>query len=328
MLDLDEHGALTERFVNTKPEGDLDPSVLSATRDNLQYLTEEGNKRGIQVLMGMGDAQNLGGGLRGLNSVAAALKNLEKQKKKEEREGEIQLLQALLDQLAAVDAEITGLRDQIKELDDKINVLRDVMQGLADGTLDLEDALSKPEVAEAIREWERRNPGKKFDRDAEGAKGELYDILAVQSGIYVDRRSDIERQLDAAVDRQKDIVSRIGDIDSNLALSLKQKRAEASEISGQGFSEAFTVSDVTTTQEIAADANTQENGFRDASSNALVSSSESDDFLGSAFGDDSALDFASADFGNQFASATQPAAAESETHQSLDKTPKIETGIG
>jgi len=346
MKELGEHGSLTERFASVIAEDvafaqmqahedtmgaiDLDLDAVNAVSDHLQYLAEEGLKRGIQVLVGMGDAANLGAGLRGLNGVASALQNLEKQKKREKQEAEERHLQNLLDQLAAVDIEIAGLRDQIEALDNKINVLSNVLQGLSDGTLSMEDALENPEVARALREWERRNPGKTFDKDADDAKGMLEEILAVQLGIAVDQRSDLERQLDGALERRSSIINEIDGID-NSAAPIEEKRVQANEISSQSYVAADTTRAVTTTGEIEGDAKLHQDGFRGGDATSQMKHDEAANEIDAMFGDDNALDFASApELGNQFASAVDPSTDEPKLAPEIvsESTPKFETGLG
>ncbi len=324
-----QEGALTERFAATGyvATAGFDLIAYTATRSHLQELTEEGDKRGIQIQMDMGTSEGIGGGLRGFNGVVAAKESLEKQKKRRERELANQRLQALLDQLAGVDADIEKLQKQIDELDHKIDVLGEVMQGLSDGTISVDEALSRPEVAEAIREWERRNPGKKFDKDAENAANVLAEILAVQSGAYAEQKSALEQQLDAAVEKRDAIIGKIGEIDKDLALSLSEKRAKASEISSEGFTEAFTVAEATATEEIAQDAETHQDNHRESALDTTEDAMESNEELDSMFGEDSALEFASSDFGPQFANATQPPSAEEKPETTVENAPKPETGL-
>lgn len=198
MVALSEQGALVNRFQDHQLQiaGGMDLTAYIGTRHSLIDLTEEGNKRGIQVLVGMGDVEEMGGALRGANAVAASLQNQQKEEKERKEAAKRRQLQLLLDELAALGEKIDGLADQIEKYDVKIDALETAMVGISNGTLDLENALSDPHVVDAVADWEART-GKRFDPNAENAADVLVAILAVQRDEYLaDRNALVERHND------------------------------------------------------------------------------------------------------------------------------------
>ena len=98
MVDLSQQGALTESFQETglPPASALDMAAYDGTRNHLQELTEEGNRRAIQVLIGMGTANELGGGLRPAEAAQAAMRRNETAEKEEKERAKDSFLLALL----------------------------------------------------------------------------------------------------------------------------------------------------------------------------------------------------------------------------------------
>ena len=170
---------LTEATAFLGPE--LEQDHIAPKISDAEQQINEGQKRAVQLRVGMGDAENLSGGLQGAGSAEAA----RRRSKNEEKEAKQRLadmqLQALLDQLGAIDAKIDAIDEQISELEAKIDVLNETMEALLRGDIDVAGAMNRPEVAEAIREWEKRNPGRKFDPSSEDAQDIMVAIMSSQT---------------------------------------------------------------------------------------------------------------------------------------------------
>lgn len=136
MVVLSVQGALVSRFQDHQPEtsSGLDLSAFIQTRHNPIDVTDEGNKREIQVLVGMGDINEIGGALRGANAVATQFEIQRKEEKERKEAAKRRQLQALLDQLAELDAQIAEIDKKIGVLEDKIDALNDAITGLQDGS--------------------------------------------------------------------------------------------------------------------------------------------------------------------------------------------------
>lgn len=233
-LGLGEHGALKERFVGTTFANDssLDLSGYISARHNLINLTEEGNKRGIQVQMGMGEIEQLGAGLQSANGAVAAIINERRKEDKEKKDREARRLQAYLDSLRE---EIDALGDEIDALDKRIDNVEDIMQQLQDGSIDAEEAMRDPEVADAISAWEQRT-GKKFDPEADNAA----DVLTAILGAH---RDELLTERNALQDHFNDLVDRHNQASGATAQLQPGQHREAREIAEQGYSASATVID-------------------------------------------------------------------------------------
>jgi len=213
-----QDGALVERFQDTgfAVDNGFDLSAYISSRHNLLDLTEEGNKRGIQVLVGMGDVEEMGGALRGANAVASALQNQKKEEKERKNSAKRRQLQVLLDELADLNAQITAIDEQIDILEGKIDVLNETMTQLQDGSMTVEEAISDPDVSDAVKDWERRT-GKKFDPNDPEATDILVAILAAQVDEYGNdiaalkrerteleiKRDEVQSEVDKVVEMKK-----------------------------------------------------------------------------------------------------------------------------
>lgn len=325
MTALHEQGALTQQFRATLTLGAFigeAKAALAPDQSAMSAQVEEGLKRGTQVLMGNGDVQELGAALRGADSVTASKMNDERQKEQEKKDHEARRLQALLDELAAIDIQIAELEGQIDELNERIDTVDNLMEGLQDGSVSVEDALQHPEVIDALRK-----SGKTIDPNDPEAADALAAILATHGNSLRNERDGLQGQLDGLNRRRDDIVNDVKEIDSDLGLSLYDKREIAATISDDGYGQARTVSRTTQTDVIQADGF----GFLEDFSNDEYSSDHSADQSNAAlddlFGDDSALDFASADFGQQFSAASQPVTAKDiELADNIDF--KLNNGMG
>jgi len=231
-LGLGEHGALKERFVGTAFANDssFDLSGYIGARHNLINLTEEGNKRGIQVQMSMGEIEQLSAGLQGANGAVAAIINERKNEEKEKKDREARRLQAYLDSLRE---EIDALGKEIDALDERIDNVEDIMQQLQDGSIDAEEAMQDPEVASAISAWEQRT-GKKFDPEADNAADVLTAILGTHRDELLTERNALQDRFNGLVDKHNQAS------EATARLQPGQHR-EAREVAEQNFQASKTV---------------------------------------------------------------------------------------
>ncbi|AEI93085.1 hypothetical protein [Roseobacter litoralis] len=325
MTALQEPGALKQQFKATLTLGAFIGEakvVLAPDETQPETLVNEGLKRGIQVQMDMGDTQQLGAALRGADSATASKMNEERQKKQEKKAREARRLQALLDDLAAIDIQIAELVGQIDELNERIEAVDSLIDGLEEGSLSVEDALQHPEVIEALRK-----SGKTIDPNDPEAADALAAILATHGSSLRNERDGLQGQLDGLNRRRDDIVNDIKEIDNDLGLSLEDKRAKAAESSSEGWEQADVVSDVTQTVAVKADGFGFLEDFRNDEYSSDHNAEQSNAALDDLFGDDSALDFASDDFGKQFSAASPPVTTkDTELASNIDF--KLNNGMG
>lgn len=324
MTALHEQGALKQEFRATLTLGEFlgeAKAVLAPSQTEPDAQVKEGLARGVQVLMDNGDAQQLGAGLRGVDSVTASKMNDERRKQKEKKDREARRLQALLDELAAIDAEIVKLEGQIDELNERIEAVDSLIDGLEDGSVSVEEALQHPEMIEALRK-----SGKTIDPDDPNAKEILVGILAGHGASLTNERDGLKERVDGLNRRREHIVDSVKDIDSDLGLSIEQKRASAASISDKGYGEADVVAEVAVTQEVVADASIFRVGSRDQDVVSDQDTERSSHALDDLFAGDSALDFASADLGKQFSTVSPP---ETDNQIALTNTSdlKLENGM-
>lgn len=207
-----QHGALMESFstAGVANAETFDMDAYDNVREYMRGLSEEGDKRAIQVQMDMGTAEQLGGGLRGLNATTATKQKEAREKKNRERDIANRHLQALLDQINALGEQIDDLQNQIDVKQRQIEKLNLTISTLNDGSLDPESALEESEVKNAVRAWEERT-GRKYDANADNASDILVAILAgrvdelgneiaileTKKNILETQRTDLLQQADA-----------------------------------------------------------------------------------------------------------------------------------
>lgn len=282
----------------------------------------EGLLRGIQVQMDNGSIQELSGALRGADSVTAAKVQEDQRNQKEKKAREARRLQALLDELAAIDIQIADLEGQIDALSERIDTVDSLIEGLEDGSISVEEALQNPEIIEALRK-----SGKTIDPNDPEAADALAAILGTHGSSLRNERDGLQGQLDGLNRRRDDIVNDVKDIDNDLGQSLEDKRARAADISDDGYGQADAFFVETQTDAVRTDGFGFWDDFRNDEYSSDHDADQSNAALDDLFGDDSALDFASADFGHQF-SAASPPAAEDDRELANNVDFKLNNGIG
>ncbi|WP_195819416.1 hypothetical protein [Roseobacter sp. MH60115] len=324
MSSLNEQGVLTRQFEIARildVSGKDAELPLDNDANSPKSQIAEGLLRGIQVQMDNGSIQELGGALRGADSVTATKVQEDQRRQKEKKDREARRLQALLDELAAIDTEIAALEGQINELNERIDTVDSLIEGLQDGSISVEEALQNPEVIEALR-----NSGKTIDPNDPDAADALAAVLGTHRVSLAGERDGLQGQLDGLNRRRDDIVNDVKEIDNDLGLSIEDKRASAAKISREGYGQANVVAKSTQTEEIEADAL----NFQDASSDSNVASDhdieQSNAALDDLFSSESALDFASADFGKQFAAVTPPV-TDNQVELAKNSDLKLENGM-
>ncbi len=223
---------------------------ISPSVSHEEALIAEGQKRAVQLRVGMGDAENLSGGLMGAGAAEAARKRAKAEEKEAKQRLADAQFQALLDQLSALGAEIDATAEKIAMYDRKIDALESAMIGLKDGTLSIDDAMNDPEVAEAVRAWEART-GKKFDRDADNAADALVGILAVQRDEYLDERNALVQRHNDLVDEYNGIAEKVPDIDERYKIEPRAAKAETLALAEQSHLTALAVQAETDEAELA-----------------------------------------------------------------------------
>ncbi|ALG91170.1 MULTISPECIES: hypothetical protein [Actibacterium] len=289
--------------------------------------SQEGDLRGIQVLMDMGTAAEVGGGLRGVDGVTAVKQNQEREEKKRKREQQDQELRALLDQIGALDAEIDGLQRQIDALKDKIDRLNETAQALLDGDIDVDEALARPEVADAVREWEKRT-GRKFDKDSENSQDVLVAILGSQADRFSNEVGALKAQKSILEVERDGLVDRVREWDARAADELDTVRTEVRAEADASYAKAQGIGALSATAEFVADASDSQDDLSDAPIDSDESISMNADGFGAFDGPPSEkLASNSAVFGSQFKTASaetgSPVEQDRTVEVKLDLTAKV-----
>ena len=177
-----ENDSLRERFDATVASGEFaaDAQLMLAPteREQAEQVTRVAAKLRDDELHG----QKSGSIESVIKSSAAATKEAQgsvqdkAEKQAKQRAEDMMFLSLLQDRITAITEEINFLEDQAQKLGQTID-------GMLNGTVSFDDALEQDHVKRAIREWESRNPGRKFDPEAENADDLLLAIMEEQAQI-------------------------------------------------------------------------------------------------------------------------------------------------
>lgn len=322
MLNLQDQGALIERFAAAKPDYILHAEkvaqVNAVQHENDLAGQKSGSVESVQL------------------SSAAASKNAhdstgDKAEKAAKQRAADMLLQALLNQIADLDVEIDAkkreretLLDKMEDIQQDIDDLTGVMNAVASGRLSAEDAMQNPEVAKIIRDYEQRK-GTTFDANADGAD----DVLVAILGANVEQRAqeyndlgqrveDIDTDLRVMGTQRDALRARIGERDVRALTEYDATRAESRADADSEYVTSEGIGTASETIEFATDGRNSQEVHRDLEIDNLETVVLNEDGFGG-FG--AALELASADVQNQFQTASL------QTNDSTSIEPPIENKI-
>lgn len=296
MLDLHEHGALVERFDVAKP----DYALHADQQAEIIRIQSEHDQAGLKS----GSVESIH-----LTSAAATRDAHDAKDAKAERESKQRaadmMLQALLDQIADLDAQIAAIDKQIELLEAKIKTLNETMEKLQDGELTVDEALSDPEVSDAIKAWEQRT-GKKFDPNDPEAADILVAILGSEVDALGNDLASLKRDKGVLGARRDELQAGVDEIVQMQADGAPPEAVieKAEEISASVEGADLLGSDERVTAEIEEIARNDLNGHRDTDAFSTEASNDEDAFDGFDLGPSDKLASASEGLAEGFKTAS------------------------
>lgn len=198
----------------------------------------DAHNRTVQVLSqstGM-DASNVLGGFRARTGAEAAMQMQMRDDDKKKSDAEDVTFLALLEDLAALEA-------QIAENERQMEVLRETMEELSNGDITVEEAMSREVVMDAIRDWEERT-GRSFDPANDDAADLLMTIMNDQHDIIAADTVLRHQEHDRIVNQVRN------DFDSNYERDPSSTTERVKETTDQGLNQSWAVTDESQVEEV------------------------------------------------------------------------------